>query len=103
MSKIAEKKALKEYPKDYAYAKCDEDETNYCEIDSDGIKWLKVDINKTNRDCYIKGYDQAMQDFMEKACDYLQKNLWRVVIEDGEFRQRFVTDFKNYIQNESEN
>lgn len=38
--------------------------------------------------------------FMEKACAYLQKNLWRIVLEEGEFRQRFVTDFKNYMKGE---
>lgn len=38
--------------------------------------------------------------FIEKACDYLQKNLWRTVLEEGEFRQRFVTDFKIYMKGE---
>ena len=68
---IVGQKALEAYPKDYAYTKCDEDETNYSEIDADGIKWLKVDINKTNRVCYIKGYDQATKDVLE----WLEKNI----------------------------
>ena len=38
--------------------------------------------------------------FIEKACDYLQINLWRVVNEEPDFRQRFVTDFKNYMKGE---
>jgi len=38
--------------------------------------------------------------FMEKACNYLQENLWKVVYEDADFRQRFVTDFKNYMKGE---
>ena len=38
--------------------------------------------------------------FIEKACEYLQKNLWRVVNEEPDFRQRFVTDFKNYMKGE---
>lgn len=38
--------------------------------------------------------------FIERACDYLQKNLWKVVLEENEFRQRFVTDFKNYMEGE---
>ena len=61
------------------------------------------DVSQAIREGYIVGYDEAMKDFLEKACDYLQKNLWRVTIEDGEFRQRFVTDFQKYIQDESEN
>ena len=38
--------------------------------------------------------------FIEKAGDYLQKNLWRIVLEEGEFIQRFVTDFRNYMEGE---
>lgn len=38
--------------------------------------------------------------FIKKACDYLQKNLWRTVLEEGEFRQRFVTDFEIYMKGE---
>lgn len=36
--------------------------------------------------------------FVEKACEYLQINLWRVVNEESDFRQRFVTDFKKYME-----
>ena len=36
--------------------------------------------------------------FIEKACEYLQINLWRVVNEESDFRQRFVTDFRNYME-----
>lgn len=39
-------------------------------------------------------------DFIKKACEYLQINLWRVVNEEPDFRQRFVTDFKNYMKGE---
>lgn len=38
--------------------------------------------------------------FIEKACDYLQKNIWRIIYEEAEFRQRFVTDFENYMKGE---
>lgn len=38
--------------------------------------------------------------FIEKACEYLQINLWKVVNEEPDFRQRFVTDFKNYMKGE---
>ena len=50
--------------------------------DGDGIEYTRTDV------------------FIEKACDYLQKNLWRVVYEETEFRQRFVTDFENYMKGE---
>ena len=36
--------------------------------------------------------------FIEKACEYLQINLWRVVNEEPDFRQRFVTDFREYME-----
>ena len=38
--------------------------------------------------------------FIEKACEYLKINLWRVVNEEPDFRQRFVTDFRNYMKGE---
>ena len=52
MSKISEQKALEEYPKETYY---DRDVCDY------------IDVNATRRDGYIKGYDQAMQDFLENA------------------------------------
>lgn len=82
MGKIAEQKSFEAYP------------PHWQNLAGDGY----YDMSLERREGYAKGYDQALQDFMEKACDYLQKNLWRV--EDGEFRQRFVTDFKNYMQDE---
>ena len=38
--------------------------------------------------------------FIEKACEHLQINLWRVVNEEPDFRQRFVTNFRNYMEGE---
>ena len=38
--------------------------------------------------------------FIEKACNYLQENLWKVVYEESDFRQRFVTDFRKYMEGE---
>lgn len=38
--------------------------------------------------------------FIEKVCEYLQVNLWKVVNEESDFRQRFVTDFRNYMKGE---
>lgn len=94
MSKISEQKALEAYPEDYAYVKCDNEDTNYTEIDDEGTKWLKVDFNKEFRTVYTKCYDQAMQDFMEKACEWLSKQpMSRPVFWT-------VEQFKNYMQDE---
>lgn len=38
--------------------------------------------------------------FIENACEYLQINLWRVVNEEPDFRQRFITDFRKYMEGE---
>jgi len=76
MSKIAEQKALK-IVKQYDYP------------------WDTGSIFKG----YVQGYDQAMQDLLEKACEWLMHNNdWH----DGEV-DFYVKNFKNYMQNESEN
>lgn len=75
MSKNAEEKALEVYP----------------------VKELKdnfgtIDINRCMREACIQGYDIAMQDFLEKACEWLSKQpmsspvFWT------------VEDFKNYME-----
>lgn len=66
MSKISEQKAFEAYPE-----------------------------HGGKRECYIKGYDQAMQDFLEKAVRFLDEE---TVLADCKIEQ-----FKNYMQNESEN
>lgn len=38
--------------------------------------------------------------FLEKACEYLQRNIWKIILEENEFRQRFVTDFEIYMKGE---
>lgn len=96
MSKIAEQKALEEYS-DVTLEECNGDTKmmNYCNND-----------NSSLREGYIKGYDQAMQDFMEKACKYLESLTVREfagakperVMDDYDIQQ-----FKKYMQNESEN
>ena len=63
MSKISEQKVLEAYPKETYY---DRDVCDY------------VDVNAVKRDGYIKGYDQAMQDFLEKACiNYCRQCSWK--------------------------
>lgn len=72
MSKIAEKKALEEYPIYYFFEK---------------------------REGYIKGYDQAMKDFLERAEEFLYLQLNKGLIECGNI-ERLIEQFKNYIQDE---
>lgn len=81
MSKIAEKKAWERYP----IVK-----PPYSTI-TDATANVK---HAFNREGYIKGYDQAMQDFLEKAEKILTE---RMYFSDDEAKQ-----FKNYIENESE-
>ena len=83
MSKIAEQKALEEYP----IAIFPDDDT---------MGFTSSDRNEVIRFGYIKGYGQAMQDFMEKACYYLKSTLQ----EDDETNDFIVQQFKNYMQNE---
>lgn len=83
MNKISEQKALEEYPKETYY---DRDVCDY------------VDVNATRRDGYIKGYEQAMQDFLEKASKYLFDNLphtWDITQTVS-----FIDNFKIYMQDE---
>lgn len=56
---------------------------------------------------YIEGYDQAMQDFLEKACEWLEKELLVSDIEHQKYwlmteenKSNFIEGFKNYMQNE---
>jgi hypothetical protein len=50
---------------------------------------------------FKEGYDKAMEDFLEKAKKYIKNNLNNLTQFD--FRQNFVEQFKNYMQDESEN
>lgn len=92
MSKIAEKKALEEFPIDIV-------------PDEDTLGFTESDRNEIPRLGYTKGYDQAMQDFLENACEWLKENSESYVIFD-EVGYRFyaynllIKDFKNYMQNE---
>ena len=90
MSKIAEQKGLEAYPK------------------SD---FHRVETRRRNeRSHYIKGYYQAIQDFLEKACKWLEKELLVSDIEHQKYwlmkeenKSNFIEGFKNYMQDESEN
>ena len=53
----------------------------------------------------IECYDQAMQDFLEKTCEWLKDNSKKYVVcyEDGYSHYAYnsmIDDFKNYMQDE---
>lgn len=79
MSKIAEQKALEAYPQKY-----------------DNL----LDTNVHRRIGYRQGYDQAMQDFLEKSCEWLSKNA-RNYYSAYATSYKLIEDFKNYMQHEN--
>ena len=84
MSKIAEQKALEAYP-------------------PTPLNVSLVDYNSFKRTFYAKGYDQAMQDFLEKACEWLKENLYDYYDDVDDERTSdalLIQDFKNYMQKE---
>ena len=89
MSKIAEQKALEAYPIDII-------------PDDDTMGFTSSDRNEVIRLGYTKGYDQAMQDFMEKAELWIEKHIemfsWIHCDENG--NEEWRNNFKNYIKNE---
>ena len=79
MSKIGEQKALEAYP--------------ICNCYNEQYM-MQEDVNLESRIGYAEGYDQAMQDFLEKACEWLSKQpMSRPVFWT-------IEDFKNHMQNE---
>jgi hypothetical protein len=82
MSKIAEKKALEAYP--ILFSERNGHDNSF----------------KDRRESYIKGYNQAMQDFLEKTEEFLYLQLNNGSIECGNI-EKLIEQFKNYIQNES--
>lgn len=81
MSKIAEQKALEAYP--IAYYR-----------NGGGID----DANAFNRAVYEEGYDQATQDFMEKAEMYLRYRVYYNTHPNN--INVAIEQFKNYMQDE---
>ena len=84
MSKIAEKKALGTYP---------EIEGSETYFDRDYICTKPIDLNRQRREGYVKGYDQAMQDFMEKAVSILSEHFFD---DNYELLSRFSNLIYNY-------
>lgn len=86
MNKTLEEKALEAYPEDW-YRDCD------------GDSW---DANEKLRKGYIKGYDQAVQDFLEKACvNFCKQCSWRCKYEvTKEEYCKNLLDFKQALMQE---
>ena len=104
MSKIAEKKALETYPKMSRISE------PHGIIPADNKSHRLGDANEENREAFIKGYEQAMQDFLEKADKFFNEELFtrfsgeehRVASNKCMNLQQFIEQFKNYMENESE-
>ena len=94
MSKMSEQKALEAYPR----AKEEPYSTGFIN---------KETLSSSKREGYIVGYDQAMQDFLEKACEWFEDTQLENFNcrDDGIYfdNERFIEQYKNYMQNESEN
>lgn len=88
MSKTAEQKALEAYPIEYYR-------------NGGGID----DANASDRAVYEEGYDQAFQDFMEKAEEWFEDTQLENFIcrDDGIYfeNERFIEQFKNYMKKEA--
>jgi len=88
--KISEEKALEEYPIDII-------------PDNDTMGFTSSDRNEVIRLGYIQGYDQAMQDFLEKARTWFFSDLYKYLVNSKEISiDEISRHFKNYMQNESE-
>lgn len=63
----------------------------------------EVAYGRGYKTAYIECYDQAMQAFLEKACEWLRYNTMRELLlnsESIELVEDFVDDFKNYMKDE---
>ena len=93
MSKIAESKALEAYPEHRV--------TRYGPLYTyDGTDTpSEYDENIVTRKAFIEGYNQAMQDFLEKACEWLSKNA-RNYFSAYATSDKLIEDFKQYMEEE---
>lgn len=83
MSKIAEKKAFEACP------------PHYQQLAGDGY----YDMSLERREGYIKGYEQAMQDFLEylKYCSTFTDMNGKTII-DNDLHNILIEQFKNYME-----
>ena len=93
MSKISEQKALEAYPEHRV--------TRYGPLYAyDGTDTpSEYDENIITRKAFIESYDQAMQDFLEKAEEFLYLQLNNGSIECGNI-EKLIDNFKKHMQNE---
>lgn len=59
----------------------------------------EVAYGRGYKTAYIECYDKAMQDFLEKACEWLSKNA-RNYYSAYATSNKLIEDFKNYMQKE---
>lgn len=128
MSKIAEHKALEVYPilfserngydntfkdrresyiKGYDQAMKDMEnlqEDAKCQEETEEVTLAKLNATTQYNQGLKDGYDQALQDFMEKAERFIEDTQIENFIcrDDGIYfdNERFIEQFKNYIQDE---
>lgn len=88
MNKISEQKALEVYPIKIRHS---------------------MDSNRNCRNGYVKGYNQALQNFLKKAEKFISEKVQDYFLVDEEEyivdfdKEECIKDFKNYMQDESEN
>lgn len=88
MSKIAEQKALETYP----LPKEETESTSFINQET---------FNSAKRTGYIVGYDQALQDFLEKAEKWLESTFKSIA--GYNCGGDLMNNFKNYMQDEIQN
>lgn len=79
MSKKAEEKALKEYPVDMTPL---------------------GDDNRAGREAYVKGYEQAEKDMIERACRWMLGNLATYFGHSPVYQQDMINDFRKAMEEE---
>lgn len=99
--KQIEEKALEAYPESFAWSRCDENSETYTEIDGDGIKWLKVDRNKTYREGYIKAIKDIKS--LPKTIGWIAKEKDGTISFFNKKPQRFIDENNNCTGWYSEN
>ena len=94
MSKQAEEAALKAYP----FSKG--------EVVATGFGSISFDQHYDEREGFIKGYEQAEKDTIERVCDWLEEHLPIIVnyydddLHEDAYRAEFINLFRTQIKEE---
>lgn len=64
------------------------------------LKEVETVITDTIGEYMEEGYQQAVEDFMEKACKYLEPIIFSMNLGDRPDTDKFIEDFKNYMKGE---